>query len=122
MSTPFHSEYAYQSASVITVFSNEVISNTEDQIHFEHTIVNIIQMPVGIILAILAVIDNESASQAITILHAHVRVIPECACLTFSAEFVKEGVIRGDWTLRHKCGAISVARAVLPEAVPVLAL
>ena len=72
-------------------------------------IVNVIPRKVRI----FRVVNDHSAANAVTVLRAEVRVVPEGSCLVGDIELIQEGLVRTNWTLVDTCHSIGVVGPML---------
>ena len=70
--TMFAASVWYQSARVITVLSNKRSKAIESHNYVDLTIINIVQVLVGIV----GIIDNQWAAKTVTVLSSEVAMVP----------------------------------------------
>ena len=108
-----------QSASVMTVDSGHASGLSLSLAHLPGpplTVIDIIHAQIRV----LWVVDDERATETVTVLRHVVAVVPERARLADGREVVQERVERLDGTLRDERGAVRPRRSVLEDSVPVL--
>ena len=116
------------------LFRKHVQRRTNFESHSYLTVVNVIEITVGVI----RIINNQGSTQAITILGLEMAMIPICPLkyqrnlstfcggskvqyrLLKSVEPIEETLIRYNGTLSNRGSTIGVIGIVLEEAVPVL--
>ena len=85
------------------------------------TVINIIERSVRIIATVLAVVDNERASETITILEIQMRMIPESSRLVTKRNVICIASIRADGACRHKGSTFVICvRGIEKDPVKVL--
>ena len=71
-------------------------------------------------MRVIGIVDDESTTEAVTVLGRQMAVVPECTSLVGRREVVQERVVSGNGALADHGYTVGPVGTLLEEAVPVL--